>query len=60
VSKDPDAAKDVEFHNLLSAAEDLKTSNSKIKAIEAIKEGYGEGSFVVIKTLKRITREYSS
>ena len=26
----------------------------KIKAIEPIKEGYGEGSFVVIKALERM------
>ena len=51
--------KDVDFYDFLSAAGDVKTSNSKIKAIEAIKEGYGEGSFVVIKALKEMTREYS-
>jgi len=30
---------------------------SKIKAIEPIKEGYGEGSFVAIKTIKEMRRE---
>lgn len=32
-------------------------SLSNIKAIEPIKEGYGEGSFVVIKALKDMRRD---